>query len=160
MNFKEKQKLLPNWVSFLLLIITFYITFKAMRQLMFNIPLGTYPMSNIGLIISMLIVYVVVYIFIVLTLILEINDKYLKIKFYPIHNNIILLTDIKSMKIINYKSFGIGIRISLKYGTIYRVKGNKGLLIRTKNDNLILVGIKNETEISKLIKNNNLDEKN
>lgn len=56
------------------------------------------------------------------------------------------------MKIINYKSFGIGIRISLKYGTIYRVKGNKGLLIRTKNDNLILVGIKNETEISKLIK--------
>jgi len=159
MTFKEQQKLVPYWLSILILLLMFYITFKAIRQLIYNIPFGTHPMSNSGLILFMLCVYIVVYIFIILALKLEINDKYINIKFYPIHNKIILFKDVKNMEIINYKSFGIGIRISLKYGTIYRVSGNKGLLIRTKNDDLVLIGIKNEDEILKIISKFN-NEKN
>lgn len=151
MVFKEQQKLVPYWLSFLILLLMFYITFKAIRQLIYNIPLGTHPMSNSGLILFMLCVYIVVYVFIILTLKLEINDEYINIKFYPIHKKTILFKNVKNIEIINYKSFGIGIRVSLKYGTIYRVSGNKGLLIRTKNDDLVLIGIKNETEILNLL---------
>jgi hypothetical protein len=151
MELKEQQKLLPYWMSILMLFITFFITYKAIKQLIYNVPLGTHPMSNSGLILFMLCLYIVVYIFFILTLKLEINDEYVKIKFYPIHNKTIFLKDIKSMELINYKSFGIGIRTSIKYRTIYRVSGNKGLLIRSKNDDLVLIGIKNQDDVLKLL---------
>lgn len=54
MVFKEQQEVSALLAFIFNTFINVLSTFKAIRQLIYNIPLGTHPMSNSGLILFML----------------------------------------------------------------------------------------------------------
>ncbi|MDO4229199.1 MAG: hypothetical protein Q4C98_05235 [Capnocytophaga sp.] len=148
----EKQKMIPTWGVILIVIFLICLALGIYRQLFMDIPFGNSPMSNVGLVSFGIIVLIFVYFFVKINLILRIENQAITIHFSPIYKVKILFDDIKQIKIITYSAMGIGIRISVKYGTIYRVGGNKGLFIELKNGNKILIGTKKENELRDVLK--------
>lgn len=149
--YTEQQRFTPIWISILLLILWLYLIYRTYQQIFMNISLGDSPMSNSGLILFDAIMLVVIYILSTLSLRLAIQEKFIDIQFFPIHRKRILFKNIKKAEIITYKVIGSGIRVSVKYGTIYRVGGNKGLFIELENGDKILVGTKNKKEVEKAL---------
>src|SRR5690554_7570605 len=44
---------------------------------------------------------------------------------------------------------GWGIRFTMKYGTVYNIKGNKGLFVKLKNGKTFIVGTQKPEELEK-----------
>jgi len=149
--YEDKQRFTPIWICILLFIIGLYLIYRTYQQLFLNIPLGDSPMTNSGLILFVFIILGVFYFFSILSLKLEIKDEYIVVNFFPIHRKIIRYKNIENIELINYKTIGSGIRFSLKYGTVYRVKGNKGLNIELKNGDKILIGFQNENKVKTIL---------
>lgn len=63
----------------------------------------------------------------------------------------IMLNDIQTAQIIRYGCIGYGIRISIKYGTVYNVKGNKGLALTLKNGKNYLIGTQKSDELNSVV---------
>ncbi|CEN43495.1 conserved hypothetical protein [Capnocytophaga canis] len=144
----EKQRFTPIWVSILLLILWFYFAIRAYQQIFLHKPFGDSPMSNMGLILFNLILLVIISVLLVLKLKLTITPEAIQVQFHPIYTRKVPLKNIRKIEIIDYKMISSGIRISLKYGTVYRVRGNKGLFITLKNGETLLIGIQNEETLS------------
>lgn len=77
----------------------------------------------------------------------EINDKGIYITFKPFTNRLITWNEIKEAEVIKYSFVGYGWRLSLKYGKVYNIKGNKGLFVQLKNKKKVLIGTQKEIEM-------------
>ena len=64
---------------------------------------------------------------------------------------IISLSDVLEAKSVDYDFVGYGIRLSIKYGTVYNVKGNQGLQITLKNGKKYLIGTQQPTKVNEVI---------
>ena len=60
--------------------------------------------------------------------------------------------NIEAAELIKYGFVGYGIRISIKYGTVYNVKGDKGLRITLKNGKKYLIGTQKPEELEIVVK--------
>ena len=149
-----KQKFTPVWILILLIFVILFFIYRTYQQLFLNILLGDSPMTNSGLIFFLVFLLILLCFFWILSLNICIDNSKLHIQFYPIHKKTISRKNIKSIEFIKYNGtkIGFGIRLSLKYGTIYRVKGNKGLFLSLKNDEKILIGVNNENQLKQFLK--------
>ncbi len=66
--------------------------------------------------------------------------------------NKIKVEDIASCEVVKYRFVGYGYRISLKYGIVYNVWGNKGLFIKKTNGKKVLIGTQNPESLAEAIK--------
>ena len=61
-------------------------------------------------------------------------------------------TNVETFKVINYGFVGgYGIRLTMKYGTVYNVRGKEGLFVKLKNGKTFIVGTQKPKELEKAI---------
>jgi hypothetical protein len=83
----------------------------------------------------------------------KIDQKEIRIQFFPFTNKVVEWKDVKSAEVIKYGFVGYGIRLFTKYGTVYNTKGNKGLALELKNGKKLLVGTQKIEEMKEVVRN-------
>ena len=150
-EFKEQQKFTQWWIWLLLIGLGAIAVYGIIQQFLFGIDFGDKPMSNIGLIIFTLFVFGFIYFNWYMTLITEITNEGIKVRFVPFVKKEIKWNELKSAKIINYGFVGYGIRLGSKYGTVYNMNGNKGLAVELNNGKKFVIGTQKELELKKVV---------
>lgn len=144
-TFREIQKFDQKWlwiVIGILILIPVCLTFFYKK----------------GVIISILAAIPVVLILVLMRLKTEINEKGISVRFFPIHikEKLIPWKDLKEVYIREYfpvKEFGgWGVRISLKHGMAYNVKGRTGIQLVFRNGKKLLIGTQNPQEADTVIR--------
>ena len=147
----EKQKFTQWWVWIIPVGLILIAIYGVIQQIIFGVSFGSKPMSNLGLIIFTLFVIGFAYFFYYMTLITEINEHEIKMKYIPFTKKVVKWSDIKSAKIVNYGFVGYGIRLGSKYGTVYNTKGNKGLAIELNSGKKFVIGTQKEKELNSIV---------
>lgn len=153
--FFEVQQFRKHWFWLLLLVAPLtYFAGLLLYQLYTGKLVGDNPASNTDLALLLLIYgafsYVALF-YVKLTTVIKsdrINYGW-NVPTGSLHK--IKIEDIASCEVINYRFVGYGYRISLKYGIVYNVWGNKGLFIKKTNGKKILIGTQNPEEMAKAI---------
>lgn len=150
--FTESQRF-TQWWFWLIVIFACGVPFVIFfQQIILGNPVGDHPMSNSAVILSLIIPLVFILLFYVMQLKTEINRETLSFRFVPFVKRTIPWKDIESYKVINYGFVGgYGIRLTMKYGTVYNIKGNKGLFVKLKNGKTFIVGTQKPEELEKVI---------
>jgi len=145
-KFHENQKFRQWWLILLLVgCITYYLA-GSLQQLIWGIPFGDNPMSDSGLIFSLLFFIGFLYwFFFILKLEVKVDESGIQYKFHGLHFKYYRLhwDDIAEVESCTYKPIlefgGWGIRWGFK-GKAYNVSGNKGIRVKTHNGARILFG--------------------
>ncbi len=150
-EFKEKQKFTQWWLWLLSIGLGAIAVYGFIQQVLFGVDFGDKPMSNIGLIIFTLFVFGFIYFNWYMTLITEITNEGIKVRFVPFVKKEIKWNELKSAKIVNYGFVGYGIRLGSKYGTVYNMRGDKGLAVELNNGKKFVIGTQKELELKKVV---------
>ena len=150
-EFKERQKFTQWWIWLILIGLGAIAVYGVIQQILLDIDFGNKPMSNIGMIIFTFFVFGFMYFNWYMTLITEITNEGIKMRFIPFVKKEINWNDLKSVKIVSYGFVGYGIRLGSKYGTIYNMNGNKGLAIELSNGKKFVIGTQKEMELKNVI---------
>ena len=124
-EFKEKQKFTQWWIWLILIGLGAIAVYGFIQQIVFGVEFGNKPMSNVGIIIFTLFVFGFIYFNWYMTLITEITNGGIKMRFVPFVKKEIQWSELKSAKIVDYGFVGYGIRLGSKYGTVYNMNGKK-----------------------------------
>ena len=149
--FKEEQRFTQWWIWLILIGLGAIAVYGFIQQIVFGVEFGNKPMSNVGMIIFNVLVFGFIYFNRYMTLITEINDEGIKMRFVPFVKKEKKWNEIKSTKIVNYGFVGYGIRLGSKYGTVYNINGKKGLAIELKNGKKFVIGTQNENELINIL---------
>ena len=167
--FHEKQKFTQWWLWVLLLVTTFaafYFIIKAntTRIIIENENLDSDSNSftqvlreeyiSFDLITSLFLLLpllLILILFLVLRLETTISKEEVQVHYIPFLKRNFRWTDIETVEIVKYGFVGYGIRSSIKYGTVYNIKGNNGLLLKLKNGKKRLIGTQRPEELKKVI---------
>ena len=96
----------------------------------------------------------VIILFLLMTLKTDIDQKAIKMSFFPFVKKRIEWKDVKKAEVINYGFVGgWGIRLFTNYGTVYNTSGNKGLALELQNGKRLVIGTQKEQELSRIVKN-------
>jgi hypothetical protein len=150
-EFKEKQKFTQWWIWLILIGLGAIAVYGFIQQIVFGVEFGNKPMSNVGIIIFTLFVFGFIYFNWYMTLITEITNGGIKMRFIPFVKKEIQWSELKSVKIVNYGFVGYGIRLGSKYGTVYNMSGNKGLAIELNNGKKFVIGTQKEMELKNVV---------
>ena len=110
------------------------------QQLLKGEPFGNNPMSDAGLIIFFLSFVVFIGFFWFIELRTEIDPGGIRDRLKPISSRSFKWEEIERIEPVIYGFVGYGLRLSMKYGTDYNVKGNKGLALNLKDGSRYLIG--------------------
>lgn len=154
--YREVQRPQQTWLWVVVLLITAFMWYSFIQQIIFGIPIGNNPASNIVLIIFWIIFGILFPLIILglLKLIIEVRHDGLYIRFMPIHIRYkqFLFKDIKQYKTIVYSSFkrfgGWGIRVNFMGETAYNMNGEHGLELKLRN-RTVVVGTQKPNELKK-----------
>jgi len=139
--FTEKQRFNQWWLWLLLatsLAVPAILVFKETQK----------PGGFSGIIIIVL----VIILFVVLRMKTTITQQNIQLVYFPFVWKTINLSDIETMKVINYGFVGgWGIRLWTRYGTVYNIRGNKGLHIKLKNGKQLVIGTQKSQELEKVV---------
>ena len=155
--FREIQKFRSAilWIPFAIMIG--FLLYNTIRQIVFNIPFGDKPMSDIGLILFSTffgIGFPMLFYFANLTT--EVTSDGIYYKFSPMHIkwHTITFQEIKSYKIKKYNPFktygGYGIRYGIN-GKAYTVSGSMGIFLELNNGKKVLFGTKDPNNFKNAI---------
>lgn len=108
-------------------------------------------MSNIGLVIFAFSFILILVLFRMMELRTIVDKKTITVQYSPFFTKHFDIRDIQKASIATYGFVGYGIKISLKYGTIYNVKGNKGLVLLMNSGKKFLIGTQKPQEIQRVI---------
>jgi len=98
-------------------------------------------------------IFLFVILFYLLKLSTQIDEKVIKVVFFPVLWKTMPWTEIKSVKLLDYGFVGgWGIRFWTKYGTVYNIRGSKGLLLEFSDGKTIVVGTQKEEELEFFLK--------
>lgn len=153
--YKEEQRLRQNLLWLVILItptVFFWIVFLYQvitGRLVGDHPIDNWPLGIITVIYSLCSVYSLL--FIKLSLFVFEDRIAFGWNIPTSELNEIPLSDIETLSVVKYSFVGYGYRISLKYGTVYNVGGNKGLQILKKSGAKLLIGTACPTELSKVV---------
>lgn len=151
-SFKEEQKFVQWWLWVLLVGFGLFPLYLFWNQIVLGNPVGSKPMSDLGVILVTILLYGIIVFFGIIKLRTEINAKEIKIHFFPLVKKTISWDSIASAEVINYGFVGgWGIRLFTKYGTAYNIKGNKGLAVQLKTGKKLLIGTQKEEELTELL---------
>ncbi len=154
MGYKEEQRFRKWWLLLLFALIDILFTFGVINQVMFDKQLGDNPLSNTGLIITLLILLFFNLIFFSIKLTTTIDQAGISVKFFPIHSKPRLFSwdDISKAYLRKYNPLmeygGWGIRFGL-FGSsgAYNISGNMGLQLELSSGKKILIGTQNAVEL-------------
>lgn len=138
--FHEKQKFTQRWLWALLLLFLAIFIWGIIQQIILGKPWGENPMSNIGLLLVTLVPLGLIWFFRYLEMETRITDDAIHINYSPIAKKTLQWKNIEKAEIIRYGFVGFGLRLSIKYGTVFNVKGNQGLQLQLKSGRKILIG--------------------
>ena len=150
-EFKERQKFTQWWLWLILIPLGILPIFGIYKQLIIGEQFGSKPMSDLGLVIFTIFIFGIIYFTWYMTLITEITNEGIKMRFVPFVKKEIKWNDLKSVKIVNYGFVGYGIRFGSKYGTVYNMNGNKGLAVELNNGNKFVIGTQKQMELKKVV---------
>ena len=151
--FSEQQRFTQWWIWIFVLIPFVLGVFGMYQQLILGQPFGDKPMSDIGL-----------FIFTVIGLALAIFVRFnqlntriysdrIEIQYYPYFTKIMLWEEVAKAECIDYGFVGgWGIRLTIKYGTVYNVRGREGLALHFKNKQKLVVGTQKRKALEKVLK--------
>mgnify|MGYP001074043364 FL=1 len=148
---KEKQKFTQWWIWLILIGLGAIAVYGFIQQIVFGVEFGNKPMSNVGIIIFTLFVFGFIYFNWYMTLITEITNGGIKMRFVPFVKKEIQWSELKSAKIVDYGFVGYGIRLGSKYGTVYNMNGKKGLAIELNNGKKFVIGTQKEMELKNVV---------
>jgi len=151
-EFKETQKFTQWWLWLILIGIGILPIIGIYKQLFLGEQFGEKPMPDFGLIIFSIFIFGLIALFYIARLKIEINQKEIKVNFFPFVKKRVNWHEIKSAKTLDYGFVGgWGIRLWTEYGTVYNTKGSKGLAIELNNGKKFLIGTQKEAELNKVI---------
>jgi hypothetical protein len=150
-EFKEVQRFTQWWLWLILLGIGIIPILGIYKQIILGEPFGDQPMSDVGLIIFAIFIFALIAFFRIMQLKTEVDEKGIRMNFFPLVKKEVLWTDLKSAEVVNYGFVGYGIRMGTKHGTVYNTKGNKGLAIELQNGQKFVIGTQKESELEKVI---------
>lgn len=81
-----------------------------------------------------------------------VTKEEVQIKHLIFFRKVFRIEDIAKAEIVNYGFVGYGIRLSINYGTVYNVKGNKGLALTLKNGKKYTIGTQKPIEFYEILK--------
>lgn len=143
--FTEKQRFNQWWLWLLLAVSSatpIIIMFKEYSN-------NTVSSNNLW---ALIIIFLAIILFAVLRMKTVVTKENIQLTQYPFVWKTIKLSDIDTMKVINYGFVGgWGIRLWTKYGTVYNVRGNKGLHIRLKNGKQLVIGTQKPQELENVV---------
>jgi len=152
-TFKEEQKFRQWWLWVLLLGMGMFFVIGLYKYFFIKQDFNNNADSNIDLFIFSAVILSVIILFIILKLKTEIDQKGIKVHFYPFFKKTLKWENIKSAKVLNYGFVGgWGIRLWTAYGNIYNISGNKGVAIELKNGKKLLIGTQKEEELKIILK--------
>jgi len=164
--FKEQQRFTQTWFI-LILIIAVAIplgigVYGIIKQLIYKIPFGDKPMSDIGLIFFTFSMLLVTFLIFYIKLITRIDEKGIHYQFFPFHF---------SMKTISWDNVHkVGVRTylpisefggwGLRGGFFFNkgkekainVYGNIGIQLVLKNEKKLLIGTQKKEEVIQILK--------
>ena len=151
-KFREEQKFTQWWLWLILVGIGILPIFGIYKQIIIGEKFGDKPMSDFGLILFSLFIFALIAMFWFMRLKTEIDQKGIRIKFFPFTKKQVSWKEIRNTEIVNYGFVGgWGIRLGTKYGTVYNIKGKIGLAIELNNGKKFLIGTQKETELNRMI---------
>lgn len=150
-QFTEKQKFTQWWLWLILVGIGIIPIIGLYEQIILKQLFGDNPMSDLGLITFSLFVFMIIALFSIIKLETQITEKEIRMLFFPFVEKKIEWNEIEEIEIIKYGISSSGIRISPKYGTVYKIRGNYGLFIELRNGEKILIGTQKENELRETI---------
>lgn len=155
--FQEQQKFTQWWLWLLFIValgFTIIHVFKFSHIFNEVVPNDVVSVASVIIetkdLIPILILMLILVLFRILNLKTEITSDSIYIHYFPLFTKRWKWDDIQTAEIITYGFVGYGIRISLKYGIVYNVKGNKGLALNLKNGKKIVIGTQKPEELEKI----------
>jgi len=150
--FTESQRFNQWWV-WLIVILSCGVPFIIfVQQIVLGKTVGDHPMSDSAVILSLIIPVIFILLFYMMQLKTVITRETLSFRFVPFVKRTIPWKDMETFKVINYGFVGgYGIRLTMKYGTVYNIKGNKGLFVKLKNGKTFIVGTQKPEALEKTI---------
>ncbi len=146
-QFAEIQKF-DQWYIWVVPILSLGLwTFAFIKQIIFQIPVGDRPASDIEIMLIGLIPISIIALFRFIKLTTETDGNSLSVCLFPFCRKKVTIASIESIEFITYKIVGFGCRLGTEYGTVFNVKGNHGFQILTKNGDRFLVGTQRSSEI-------------
>ncbi|MBT8178997.1 MAG: hypothetical protein KJO94_06635 [Eudoraea sp.] len=151
--FKESQRFTQWWLGILMFGISVLPLYGIMQQLVFKEPWGDKPMPDWGLIVYAAGTAALVYFIYAINLRTWIHPDAIQVSFPPFfRKKRFSIREIASAEVVTYGFVGYGLRISLKYGTVYNIKGNKGLAIIMKNGKKYMIGTQHPAQVAEVVK--------
>lgn len=152
-EFKEEQKFTQRWLWLILIGTGLIPLYGIYKQLILKEQFRDYPMSDSGLIILSIFMFSLIALFLFMRLKTEIDQKEIRMNFFPFVKKRISWKEVKSTEVVNYGFVGgVGIRLWTKYGTVYNIKGNQGLAIELLNGKKLLIGTQKANELTEILK--------
>jgi hypothetical protein len=145
--FTEIQKFTQWWIWMFLIGMAFIPAYGIVKQLIMGVPFGNKPMSDPGLLLFAAGYLLFMAFFWYMELRTEIDEHGIRFRLRPISTRQFRWEEIERVEPVTYGFVGYGLRLSLKYGTVYNIKGNKGLAIYLKTGGRYLVGTQREREL-------------
>lgn len=106
-------------------------------------------MSTFALVLPLLLI---VLLFLILHLETVVNAERIRVRYFPFLKRTFNWSEVETAPSVKYGFVGYGIRISVKYGTVYNVKGSIGLAITLKNGKNRLIGTQRPRELEAIVK--------
>ncbi|MGB3144528.1 MAG: hypothetical protein WBB24_10495 [Maribacter sp.] len=155
--FKETQKFTQWWLWVLLLLPVFIFMFQLIEPIFLSDAnnSGNLSLSIIlpsGIWYGIMGYLLVLLFFLFSKLETKITADQIQLKHLIFVKKSFRWKDIEAAELIRYGFVGYGIRLSIKYGTVYNVKDNKGLRITLKNGKKYLVGTQKPEELEVVVK--------
>ena len=164
--YKEYQKWTQLWLWTIIILSTIpaagLILFGFVKQLIFRIPWGSEPMSDVGLALVALFTWTIcggiIAMIFLSKLELEVRDKAIFYRFpifIPQQKRIgmedIVSWDIESFGPLDYG--GYGVRKTLRKGTALIIKGRYGLKLKLRNGKMLMLGTQKPEELRRAVQN-------
>ena len=155
-KFQERQGFKQWWIWSVIILVTLIPVWGIYQQIVLGKPFGDNPMSDAGLVVFLLLMLLFVAFFRSINLETEIDEKGIKILFFPFVKKYIRWDEINSASIVQYNFVGYGIRLFSRFGTAYNIAGKSGLAIELKNGNKYLIGTQKEKELKEVLEHLNI----
>ncbi len=154
--YHEVQPLRMWWVWLILLIPLVLGWWFFIEQIVFGIPVGTNPASNIDAVIIWLAFGIGLPLFFYFTkLVTDIKTDGVYLRFVPLWSRTIPLADIISYEARQYRPLreygGWGIRFSPHKKRAYNMRGNRGVELKLTDGTQLLIGSQRPEELASAI---------
>ena len=154
--FSEKQRFTQWWIWILLIGVNLLMIYGFVQQIIFGIPFGNNPASDLDLVLVCLIPFGVSWLIYSFSLETKITDEFIAFELRPLGGlNTIRFKEIEKIYVRTYSPLrefgGWGYRVSSN-GTAYNIRGNQGLQLELKNSKKILIGTQKAAGLKEILR--------